>query len=238
MPFRQSRLSREKQVTYLHCLEQLQAEGRDVEIPEEWRETAERRDVEIMLSSESIVFEPARGGIYYAALARITALRSGLTLVHCEISTSWDDQIVAETFDERNLIYKFGRQEYRAKEVLNQKIEHNLFLRRGQIAEGWILASGLRPIPAEYGDHSTARFELRLCDQFETEYAAEGTLSVLRKLRQQHTRVGRGTGLYEPDAIGKPSELSISEQSAPRYSECVTQAKVTADNDGHRFEGR
>jgi hypothetical protein len=198
----------------LECLQQLQAEGRDVEIPEEWQENAERRDVEIILSSESIVFEPARGGIYYAVMVRLTGLRSGLTLVHCETSTSWDDQIVADSFDARNLIYNLGRQEYRAAEVLNQKIEHNLSLRRGQIAEGWILANGLRPIPAEYGNHSTAPFEVKFFDQFETEYSAEGTLSVLRKLRPQDISVGRGTGLYQLGAIGKPRELPVSEPSA------------------------
>jgi hypothetical protein len=233
MSIRQPRLSREKEAIYLACLQQLQAEGRDVEIPEEWQENAERRDVEIILSSESTVFEPARGGIYYAVMARLTALRSGLTLVHCEISTTWDDQIMAESFDERNLIYKLGRQEYRADEVLNQKIEHNISLRRGQIAEGWILASGLRPVPAEYGDHSTAPFELKLFDQFETEYAARGTLSVLRKLRQQDTSIGRGTGLYEPGATGKPRELAITERAAPKSSELLTQGKATENNDAY-----
>src|SRR5579872_3499022 len=147
MSIRQPRLSREKEAIYLACLQQLQAEGRDVEIPEEWQENAERRDVEIILSSESTVFEPARGGIYYAVMVRLTALRSGLTLVHCEISTTWDDQIMAESFDERNLIYKLGRQEYRADEVLNQKIEHNISLRRGQIAEGWIFGQRAKTGP-------------------------------------------------------------------------------------------
>jgi len=91
------------------------------------------------------------------------------------------------------------------------------------------LASGLRPIPAEYGDHSTAAFEVKLFDQFETEYAAEGTLSVLRKLRQQPTNVRRGTGLYDNGAIAMPRELS--KHAAPRYSERVTQEKVTENND-------
>ena len=80
-------------------------------------------------------------------------------------------------------------------------------LRRGQIAEGWILASGLRPIPAEYGDHSTAPFEVKLFDQFGTEHAAKGTLSVLRKLRQQYTNVGRGTGLYGLDDTRIPQRV-------------------------------
>ncbi len=142
-------------------------------------------------------------------MVRLTALRSGLTLVHCEVNTTWDDQIVLESFDERNLIYELGRQEYRADEVLNQKIEHNISLRRGQIAEGWILAAGLRPIPAEYGDHSTAPFELKLFDQFETEYATRGTLSLLRKIRRQDTSLARGLGLYEKGVTGKPRELSI-----------------------------
>jgi hypothetical protein len=230
MPVRQARLSREKQAIYVASLRQLQEEGRDVEIPEEWEENGERHSIDIVLSSHSVVFETACGGIKFAVQMRITALRSGLTCVDCDISTAWDDQIVAES-DECDRIYRLDRQEYRPHEVLNQKIENNLKLRRGEIVEGWILAGGLRPVPAEYGDHSTVPFEVKLFDQFETEYSAIGTLTVLRNLRQQVTHVGRGRGLYDRGAVGQPTELSISEQSALRHSDGVTQMAIDPGGD-------
>ena len=90
-----------------------------------------------------------------------------MTASQREINTTWDDQIVAESFDERNLIYKLDRQEYRAKEVLNQKIEH-LFAPRSD-RRRLDFGQRAKTIPVEYGDHSTARFEVKLFDQFETE---------------------------------------------------------------------
>jgi hypothetical protein len=152
-----------------------------------------------------------------AILVRLLALRSGLTLMDWDIAIKWDDQIVAESFDSRSPIYKLGPQEYRQCEVLNPKIEGNLRLRRGQIVEGWILANGLRPIPAEYHDCSTAPFEVRFLDQFRCQHRAQGTLSVLRKAQQDKSTKRKGSGLYGLDATvlhaiqqGQPRQLNAS----------------------------
>jgi hypothetical protein len=160
-----------------------------------------------------------------AILVRLLALRSGLTLMDWDIATKWDDQIVAESFDSRSPIYKLGPQEYRQCEVLNQKIEGNLRLRRGQIVEGWILANGLRPIPAEYHDCSTAPFEVRFLDQFRCQHRAQGTFSVLRKAQRDKSTKRKGSGLYGLDATGKPPEPSVGEAARRRYLDLLAQEK-------------
>jgi hypothetical protein len=207
MSVRESRLSREKEARYADRLRQLHAEGIDVELPEELEENSRALDIQLAPPSESIVYETSRGGLYYAIPVRLLALQSGLTLTDWDMTTGWDDQIVAESYDDGSPIYRLGDQEYQPCQVLNQKIERNLTLRRGQIAEGWILASGLRPIPPQYHDCFTAPFEVRFFDQFGCAHPADGTLSVLRRDR---SNVLPGTGLYGLDATGKPRESSVS----------------------------
>jgi hypothetical protein len=225
MSVRDPRLSRTQQAKYLPCLQQMQSEGIDVEIPEDWEQASRALDIELAPPSESIVFEGPTRGIYYAVWIRLLALRSGLTLVGWDITTSWDDQIVPESFNSVGPIYNLGRQEYRRCEVLNQKIESTLSLRRGQIVEGWILANGLRPIPPQFDDHSTAAFEVRFLDQFNYEHPAQGTLSVSRRSPRDSVNRPRGTGLYGLYHTGMPSELSVSEQSALRCRELCDSGK-------------
>ncbi len=240
MSVRDPRLSRTQQAKYLPCLQQMQSEGIDVEIPEDWEEASRALDIELAPPSESIVFESPTGGTYYAVCVRLVALRSGLTLVGWDIATSWDDEIEPESFNSAGPIYTLGRQEYRPCEVLNQKIESNLFLRRGQIAEGWILANGLRPIPPQFDDHSIAPFEVRFFDQFHCAHPAQGTLSVSRRAPRESVNVPRGTGLYDLDHTNMLPKSSASEQSALRYREAVLREKARSTNagtDGHPERG-
>ena len=75
MSVRYPRLSRTQQAKYLPCLRQMQSEGIDVEIPEEWEQTSHGLDIELAPPSESIVFEGPSGGTYYAVWVRLLALR-------------------------------------------------------------------------------------------------------------------------------------------------------------------
>jgi hypothetical protein len=225
MPVRKSRLTRAQEAEHAYYVRQMQSEDIDVEIPEEWEENSRALDIELAPSPESIVFETSTGGIFYAIWMRLLALRSALTLIDWDMTTGWDDQIVAESFDGGSPICRLGPQDYRQCEVLNQRIERNLSFRRGQIVEGWILANGLRPIPPEYHDCSTAPFEVAFLDQFRREYSAQGTVSVLRKSQPNRTNLRSGTGLYGLGDTGLPRELTVSEQSALRYRELVASEK-------------
>ena len=153
------------------------------------------------------------------------------------LNTDHDDQIVPESFDDRHLIFKLGGQEYCRREVLNPRIEKNLVLPRGQIVEGWLLATGIAPTPGEYSNSAVVPFRLTLRDQFGYEIGIAGRLSVLRKVQRDSTGMRKGAGLYGLDATGKPWELSIEEDARRRYLEVLAQEKLAkqqgfnADND-------
>ena len=101
MPIYKPRLSRAEEATCLRCLRRLQAEGTNVEIPEEWLENLRAIDIVMAGPEENTVFETSSGGILYAVLICITALRP-VTLTDCDLSTEYDGQIVCESFDDRN----------------------------------------------------------------------------------------------------------------------------------------
>jgi|SRR5580704_9076093 hypothetical protein len=223
MPNLKRRLSRLEEATHRDYLRQLQAEGIDVEIPEEWQENSRALDIVL---GESVVFESLTGGVCYAVLVRLAALLSGLILTEWELSTDYDAQIVPASFNDRDPLWSLGSQVYRQCEVLNSRIEKNLVLSRGQMAEGWLLATGIAPIPGEYSNFAVAPFRLTVWDQFGDEICAAGRLSVLRKVQRDSTGMRKGTGLYGLDATGKPRERSIEEDARRRYLDLDTQEKL------------
>ena len=224
MPTLKRRLSRLEEATHRDYLRQLQSEGIDVEIPQEWQENS--RALDIVLARER-GFRIATGGVYYAILVRLVAVLSRLLLTEWGLSTDYDAQIVPESFSERDPLWKLGSQVYQQREVLNSRIEKNLVVSRGEIVEGWLLASGITPIPAQYSNFAVVPFRLSFWDQFGDEIAVQrGNFSVLRKVQRDSTGVRKGTGLYGLDATGKPRELSIEEDARRRYLELLAQEKL------------
>jgi hypothetical protein len=222
MPIRKPRLSRVEEATHLDCLRQLQAEGLDVEIPEE---NSRALDIVVAGPAESTVFESASGGVCYAVLPRLVALQSGRSLWDWDMSTAYDNQIVPESFDGRDPVCTLGGQEYRACDVLNSRIEKRLVLSRGQTAEGWLLATGLARIPATYSNCAVVPFRLSFWDQFGNEFRVPGTLSVSRRVQRDNAKVRKGTGLYGLDGTGKPRQPSVEEDAHRRYLELIAQEK-------------
>jgi hypothetical protein len=213
MPIRRLRLSRSEAAAQLVCLKQLQAEGIDVEIPEERQEVRCDLDIDLGAPWENSVSEVRNGGIgYYAIYLRVIAKRSGLILPESEISTAWDPEIQINSVVGEDPLYDFGGQLFPRNQILNPRILNSLrFQARGDTIEGWLLASGLRPIPAEYRNFAVVPFQLSFWNQFGDEFRAQGTLSVLRKSQRDNTGVRRGSGLYGLDEAGKPPELYVEE---------------------------
>jgi hypothetical protein len=226
MPNLKRRLSRLEEATHRNHLRQLQVEGIDVEIPEEWQENSRALDIVLAGPGASAVFESATGGVHYAVLTHFIAERSGLIVTDWDLNTDYDDQIVPESFDDRHLIFKLGGQEYCGREVLNSRIEKGLVLSRGQIAEGWLLATGISKIPPQYSNFAVAPFWLTIWDQFGDGIGAAGRLSVLRRVQRDNMGVQKGAGLYGLDATGKPPALSVGEEASRRYLELLAQEKL------------
>jgi hypothetical protein len=197
MPFIKRSLTRAEDAVYLGRAEQLRASGVDIEIPEERRADACALDIVVARPPASLVCDLPRGGVYFVVRVRLHPLQSGLILPDCQITTHWDDQIVLESFDERNPVVDFGGQLHQQSEILNQRIENNLRLYRGQVIEGLVLASGLRPIPPEYRDGTIVPFQLTFTDQFDREFREQAELSVWRTTKRQNRALQSGCGLYD-----------------------------------------
>src|SRR5713101_5417835 len=76
--------------------------------------------------------------VVYAIWVQLVARQSGLTLVHCAITTSWDDQIILAS-DEVSSLCRPGCLDYSPDEVLNERIEsYLLFHSRGHLVKGTI----------------------------------------------------------------------------------------------------
>jgi hypothetical protein len=67
------RLSRGEKAMRLNYLRQLQAEGHDVDIPQEWQENSRALDIILASFAASTVCEFATGGIGYAIFVRLIA---------------------------------------------------------------------------------------------------------------------------------------------------------------------
>jgi len=221
MPIRKTRLSRAEEAMYSDRLRELRHEGIDVETPDEWLEHSRALEIVLGGPAENTVWETSSGGVVVAVLARLIALRP-VTLTDWDMSTAYDDQFVPEPFDERSSVYKLcGLPQ---SEVLNQRIANNLRMIRGQIVEGWFVATGLRPVPAKYGPIPVP-FELVIWDQSGNENRAVERLSVLRSALQYSPGVRPGT-LNGLDATQQPREPSIEEQSRLRKAELDAQEKI------------
>jgi hypothetical protein len=228
MAIRKHRLSRQEEATYLVCLRQLQAEGHDVEISEEWRENAPAMDIEVGAPWENMVFELRSGGTgYYAIWLRLVAKRAGVILLDYDITSDWDDQILLLNIDVGNPRCKLGWFEIERSEILNSRIENYIrFPHRGDMVEGWVLASGLRPIPQQYREGTRVPFQLTFRDQFQQEAGVHAALSVLPSRKRENPPVRPRPGLYGPAENQQVRESSVSEEPGRGYREVVAQEQT------------
>ena len=223
MPIRRRTLTKTERAEDLVRAEQLRASGVEIEFSEKSGEQNPSLDVIVAPPTANTVCELRSGGIVYLPFVQLVA-RSGLTVTDCDISTYYDDQIVLESFHD-DPICRLGRAEYWQDEALNQRIEDGLVLSRGEMVEGYILANGLRRIPRENGEFAVP-FKIIFFDQFGDEFPANGIFSVVRQVQRDNARVGKGSGLYGGDVIGKPPELFIGEDARRRYLESLAQQKL------------
>ncbi len=206
MPIRRRTLTQAERNEYLVRAEQLRASGVEIEISELWREPNHPLDILVAPPPTSTVCEFRNGAIGYAPFVRLLA-RSAVTLWDCDISTVFDDQIVLASFHD-DPICRLGTAEYLPSEVLNLRIESGLRLSRGQMVEGYILATGLQRVPIEYGELPLP-FEIIFSNQFGDEFANGGMFAVSRAPRAKAAGRRWGTGLYGESERAGSAELDV-----------------------------
>ena len=151
--------------------------------------------------------QSSNGGVRYAVWVRMVARHVG-SLLDCQLTTRWDHDISLNSFDDR-LVCKLGEEEYSQADVLNQRIEESLRFHRGDIVEGVILATGIRPIPRAFRQGMLMPFELTLEDEFENQTIVTGDLSVDRTARSTELPARCGTGLYGDSAASRRARESL-----------------------------
>ena len=208
MPIRKPQLSRADKAAYLACLQQLQAEGIGVEIPDDWLEPC------------PLKITPSRGPgtvgnlggsntVYEIGLCMVA--QSRVVVADYAISCPWDDQIDLPYLTERGGHKKFGPLNYLATEVLNDRFDKPFVLNRGYHAEGLIIAYGCAPIPEQYAHGAIVPLQLTFTDTLERKIEVELRLLVERRAKQMDAAVRPGRGLYGPWDNQEVSEAVISE---------------------------
>lgn len=201
MPIKKARLSGEEQAKHLARVEELRAAGLDCELPNELQEKI-FHDLDIFVAprGENILCELRSGVTAYAILVRLIALVSNLRLENCGIVSDWDAESIMLCRSQRGLYCVESACLFTEAQALNRRIENGLrFHHRGDGAEGWLVASGHKPIPDKYRDCMITTLSLTFTDQFGHDYSAHAEAMLQRSahVRNTDSRVRRSSGLFE-----------------------------------------
>ena len=225
MPIRRSSLSKAEEADCSDCLRELQAEGINVEaLPDSGPQLSGVLDIRVGLPGENLAFEAWPGGVgHYAVRLRLVASVSRLVLSECELETAWDQKVVMESFEASGSSrFQFLGQSFRREEVLNDRIEDGLRLYRGQPVDGWLLASGLVPIPSEFHDSRLLACKLTFRDSLSREVQTDAPLSLLRAPKPRAESGEQPLkGLY----AGPPPEPDVVQEAQRRYRELLAKEK-------------
>jgi hypothetical protein len=205
VPVRMHRLSRREEAEDHMCLQEMLAEGIDVDSPDESPQRVPDLDIMVVGGPATLIFNLPGGLAGYAIWLRLIAYKSGLILPDGEITTKFDDQIVFESFPRRFQLCRLGQCQYPIAEVLNDRFPLK-FHQRGHMIEGVILATGLKPIPKPYLQGMIVPFTLRFQDQYGNEISAQAELSVDRSTKSRPRLPGPISSLYDREEVPAASE--------------------------------
>ena len=212
-------------LSHLARAKAMQAAGVEIEIPDEW---ADYQPLIIRTGDEStaLVFDTSGGSAAYAIWVQFVARRS-MTLLDCQITSQWDDQVVlASSFDDREFC-KHGAMEFPQRQVLNSRLENGLQLRRGQVIEGMILDWGQRPIPGAYPHLAPVSCTLAFYDQYGDEIARKISVCADRTWQSRKVIPVSDGGLY--GGSPQPKVENIGAMMSRRYKEILQLEKEQAE---------
>ena len=213
MPILKPRLTPREQGKYLRVAEELLGGGLALEIPDEWRDSTRALRIEIGGAPASSICQLAGGIVVYVVRMKLVAERGGVILEDFQIKPAWDPDVFASVSQEGTNYRLAPGHHYDWSEVLNHRIEKRLRLRRGDLADGWLLATGTKPIPPEYGPGRPAMLEVAFSDQFSEQHKVMGEIVVERSAKTLKSAVRRKSGLFDPVELTAPTEGDKSEGS-------------------------
>jgi hypothetical protein len=174
MPMRRLSLSRAELGRHRSAAQRLRAGGLDIEIPEELQEHARTLDIHIAPSHENFIWQLPTGTVAYAIWVRLVALRPNVILEDSQIASAWDQDLFPLSVNEKGLYSLRGGFCFTQEEALNHRFEKPLcFHHRGDLVEGWLLATGLKPIPDAYRNNTSVPVDVSFTDQFGVDYVSQ-----------------------------------------------------------------
>ena len=197
MPIRIPRLRQMEEAEYRRCLREMQAEGIDVDISDEWHEPC---PLKITRGRQpSLVCDLGGGNTGYAIWVRIVS-ECRVIVPDYEISSEWDEgSIDLPHLRETRGRYKFGPLDYAVTEALNDQLERGLrFNFRGDMVEGVIIAYGCQAIPETY--RAAVSVRVTFIDALERSAHTEIELLVRERVsKRDQSPVRLGGEQYIPD---------------------------------------
>jgi hypothetical protein len=213
MPYRQTRFNRAENAEFVLCLQQLRAEGVDLEISSEWIEPSPDPDrltlEQIHHTATATIYDLPSSAVAIVLPTRMTVLKAGLLVVDVGIMTPWDDFLLeviepGESFVNEHLMS--GVLPEPSPTILNRWLRSEVPLRPRRI-EGVILAEGWTNLPAECQDEMPVTIKLSIEDERHNQLSFDFEVRVDRNLKRRYEReqkkhfqsiqVPKG-GLFEP----------------------------------------
>jgi len=221
MPVKRTQLSREQKARYLARAQELRAAGLDCEVPGEWHESSCGLDIFVAPPEGNILCELPNGVTAYAIYVHLVSLRSNFRVENCGIVSDWDSESIVLCSNQGGLYSVGSACEFTEHDALNPRLEEGLhFHHVGDVAEGWVVANGLKPIPDRYRNWMITKISLTFTDQFGHDYSAqaEATLQRSARLRDSDVPVQRSQAAALRAGMPGPG---ASEPGRPRG--CVAQ---------------
>ena len=204
---------------YLNVLRELEADGVDVEIPEELIESVRPLDISVALPPVSNAIQLPSGRLLYIVGVRLRS-RQRCRIEYCDLSVPWGDDILLEHIDRGQATWSCESRVINTIDLLNDRLERGLlFPGAGDCVEGFLLASGLSAVPAKYAMDGVFPITVPFSDTY------------------SETSSGEGTIFFEP-ALSRGSISGSSGKVSNIFSESSVDAlSPSGDNPTHQEAG-
>jgi len=206
MPIRKTRLNQVERNEHLNALKLLASVGADIDdaqltVPECCGVMISQCGSE--LNHKIFNLYQVRSGIIVEV--RLVAARTGITITDCTLVLPWESNpsLYLDSVSDGSRYYRPAKGlEFERDDVLNHRImEGGLRLRRGELLEGLLIATGAPPIPEGYSHGMPVEVELLLTDQFDEVYCANVELRADHRIGGKRVDLGKRSTLFEPQEL-------------------------------------